>query len=78
MISDIISDILFNLDPMNTCCKENSTFDEYDRIACQIEDLELTTENVSEVFFNSFNVMLDEDLVKEIIKEIIKQIQELK
>ena len=74
MISDMISDILFNLDPMNTCCKENSAFDEYDRIAQQIEDLELTTENVSEAFFNSFDVMLTEDLVK----EIIKQIQELK
>ena len=72
----MISDILFNLDPMNTCCKENSAFDEYDSIAQQIEDLDLDSINVSElseVFFNSFNVMLKEDLVK----EIIKQIQEL-
>lgn len=26
----ILSDILYALDPANTCCKENETYDEYD------------------------------------------------
>jgi hypothetical protein len=33
-----ISKALFEADPMNTCCKENECFDEYDRIAEVIED----------------------------------------
>lgn len=28
-----ISRVLFDIDPMNTCCKENDCFDEYDRVA---------------------------------------------
>lgn len=28
-----ISKALFDTDPMNTCCKENDCFDEYDRVA---------------------------------------------
>lgn len=67
----MISEILFNLDPMNTCCKENGAYDEYDRIADQIANLtELTPENVSKIFFDSFNVLLTEDVVKEIILQI--------
>ena len=66
----MISEILFQLDPMNTCCKENNAYDEYDRIADQIADSDLTPENISKVFFDSFNVLLTEDLVKEIISRI--------
>lgn len=33
-----ISKALFETDPMNTCCKENDCFDEYDRIAEAVED----------------------------------------
>lgn len=66
----MISEILFNLDPMNTCCKENEAYDEYDRIAQQIADSDLTPENISKVFFDSFNVLLTEDSVKEIISHI--------
>jgi hypothetical protein len=28
-----ISKVLFETDPMNTCCKENDCFDEYDKVA---------------------------------------------
>ncbi len=31
-----ISRLLFDADPMNTCCKENDCFDEYDAIAADI------------------------------------------
>jgi hypothetical protein len=33
----MISQALFEFDPMNTCCKENQCFDEYDRIAEGVE-----------------------------------------
>jgi hypothetical protein len=33
----MISQALFEFDPMNTCCKENQCFDEYDRIAEVVE-----------------------------------------
>lgn len=55
-----ISKALFETDPMNTCCKENDCFDEYDSIAEAIaerlakgESLEqaLTVE-ISEWFFD--------------------------
>ena len=66
----MISEILFELDPMNTCCKENEVYDEYDRIADQIANSDLTPENVRKIFFDSFNVLLTEDLVEEIISRI--------
>ncbi|MBM7457241.1 hypothetical protein HNR62_003153 [Oceanisphaera litoralis] len=31
-----ISRLLFDADPMNTCCRENDCFDEYDAIAADI------------------------------------------
>jgi len=31
--ADMISRALFEFDPMNTCCKENDCFDEYDKVA---------------------------------------------
>lgn len=31
-----ISKALFETDPMNTCCKENDCFDEYDRVAAGV------------------------------------------
>lgn len=42
---------------MNTYCKENHAYDEYDIIADQIANLDLTPENVSKVFFDSFKVI---------------------
>lgn len=33
-----ISKVLFETDPMNTCCKENDCFDEYDHIAKMVEE----------------------------------------
>ena len=32
-----ISRALYEADPLNTCCKENESFDEYDHIANSIE-----------------------------------------
>ena len=35
--ADSISRALFEFDPMETCCKENDCFDDYDRIAESVE-----------------------------------------
>jgi hypothetical protein len=35
--AEMISRALFEFDPMNTCCKENDCFDEYDRIGEGVE-----------------------------------------
>lgn len=51
-----ISDALFHTDPMNTCCKENDCFDEYDRIA----------RGVSSQLLEGFN--LKEALVLELVE----------
>jgi hypothetical protein len=34
-----ISKALFETDPMNTCCKENDCFDEYDRVAEAVAEM---------------------------------------
>lgn len=36
LTTDQISRALFENDPMNTCCKENDCFDEYDRVAVDV------------------------------------------
>jgi len=36
LTADQISRTLFESDPMNTCCKENDCFDEYDRVAADV------------------------------------------
>jgi hypothetical protein len=55
-----ISNILFQNDPMGTCCKENDCFDEYDNIAHAIfhnlESGQPTTDAVSEALIEWFEV----------------------
>lgn len=45
---DQISQALFEVDPMNTCCKENSCFDEYDGIAESIRARLVTGDNLEQ------------------------------
>ena len=33
VLSEKLSQLLYTNDPMDTCCKENNAFDEYDRLA---------------------------------------------
>ncbi|MGO2135985.1 MAG: hypothetical protein ACTH3S_11215 [Marinobacter sp.] len=49
-----ISKALFDVDPMNTCCRENDCFDEYDYVA------EAVTERLAE------GLSLDHALVEEV------------
>lgn len=43
-----ISRALFETDPMNTGCKENDCFDEYDRVAIDIADRLAAGESIEE------------------------------
>ena len=43
-----ISQALFETDPMNTGCKENDCFDEYDRVASDIADSLAAGESIEE------------------------------
>lgn len=45
---DQISQALFEADPMNTCCKENGCFDEYDGIAEAIRARLVTGDNLEQ------------------------------
>lgn len=49
-----ISHLLFTADPMNTCCKENDGFDEYDKVA---EDI-LATLNEGDTLENAVSQTL--------------------
>lgn len=51
-----ISDFLFENDPMNTCCKENDAFDEYDFIASEIAECQNIGE-VKELFLEFFGAV---------------------
>ncbi|MBF7731117.1 hypothetical protein [Pseudomonas sp. N040] len=55
-----ISKILFDADPMGTCCKENDCFDEYDAIARaifqQLSSGRPADEAVSETLMDWFEV----------------------
>lgn len=67
-----LSEILFNQDPMNTCCKENQAYDEYDRIAQRIQDFVSKgvslKESIQITFRDSFGEELSEDILNKIIK----------
>lgn len=57
-LSSYLSEALYELDPANTCCKENKCFDEYDRIARSVINAESNgepfTEALPEVMITSF------------------------
>ncbi len=72
----LISQSLFELDPMNTCCKENDCFDEYDFVARHINkhtEQELSLENA---IYLSLVQLFDELSAKNVdVKEIAGLIQ---
>jgi hypothetical protein len=74
-----ISKALFEADPMNTCCKENDCYGEYDRVAEAIEDRlkegqslkQAFTTEISEWFFDGecFDTSRLEPAIKMLGKE---------
>lgn len=76
-----ISNVLYNMDPMNTCCKENDLRDEYDSEAFQIAgwyirgitDTASLKETIKSVFEYAFwDKCLKEQQIEEIANEISK------
>ena len=59
-----ISELLFELDPMMTCCKENDCFDEYDMVSKFI--MEDVNQGVSliDATKRAFHDLFDEDVSK--------------
>ena len=49
-----ISNVLFEADPMRTCCKENDCFDEYDSVALSIFEKISSGQPVSEAISQAF------------------------
>lgn len=71
---DTISRILFDIDPMGTCCKENSVTDEYDAVAIEIADYVNSgftlTYAIRTVFEEVFDEYLDDDTVVRILTKM--------
>lgn len=49
-----ISQVLFETDPMGTCCKENDCFDEYDSVALSIYEKISSGQPVGEAISQAF------------------------
>jgi hypothetical protein len=72
LTADHISRALFENDPMNTCCKENDCFDEYDRIAADVAESleggstlkEALAEAINEWFYNGEELPLGQSVVE--------------
>ena len=69
--SFVLANIMYDVDPGNTCCKENECTDEYDSIAAIIVDeldLGIPIETaISEVYVQFFNDEISESDLKIII-----------
>ena len=72
LTADQISRALFESDPMNTCCKENDCFDEYDRVAADVAQSleagstlkEALAEAINEWFYDGEDLPKSESVVE--------------
>lgn len=62
----LISQSLFELDPMNTCCKENDCFDEYDFVAKHIYKHTVQGLSLENAIYLSFVQLFDELSAKKV------------
>lgn len=62
----LISQSLFELDPMNTCCKENDCFDEYDFVAKHIAKHAQNGLSLENAIYLSLVQLFDESLAKKV------------
>lgn len=71
-----IAAVLFELDPMSTCCKENNCRDEYDRIALGITSKMKAGRTMEFALQDQFNFWfefnLDEHTISRLTHEIRK------
>ena len=68
--SDALSQLLYKLDPMNTCCVENKCLDEYDRVAEGINERidagQSIAAAVHDAFIDWFETAPDDSLIEKI------------
>jgi hypothetical protein len=57
-----ISELLFELDPMMTCCKENDCFDEYDMVSKFIMEDVNNGINIIDATKKAVHDLFDEDI----------------
>lgn len=71
-----ISQVLFEIDPMGTCCKENDCFDEYDSVAQSAFDKlsngQPIGEAISETLMDWFEV---ESIEPQVLANIVLALQ---
>ena len=78
LTADQISRALFENDPMNTCCKENDCFDEYDRIAADVAESleggaalkEALAEAINEWFYSGEELPMGQSVVEPTIERL--------
>lgn len=82
LLVGIISEALFEVDPMNTGCVENDLEDEYDYVAVDIyESVELDSDETESIYRDMrevfeehfFSFDLEEDILEEILVSIINK-----
>lgn len=74
-ISSKVSKYLYDEDPMNTCCKENEAYDEYDSIAVIIAD---EHSNNNEDYWGSlFDEMFGDIPGEDVLTRIVEIIEEV-
>lgn len=68
--SDTLSQLLYKLDPMNTCCVENECLNEYHRVAEGINERIDTGQSIAaavhDAFIDWFEAAPDDSLTEEI------------
>lgn len=74
-----LSEALYQLDPANTCCKENKCFDEYDRIARSVINAEIDgtpfSEALPEIMIASFGRdAFDHKTINTLSETVVKDI----
>lgn len=73
-----LNKMLFDLDPMNTCCKENDMFDEYQKIATNITGWLIRGCDVTDSVKSVFDAYWWEGcLSKEKLEQIVKETNEI-
>lgn len=71
-----LNEVLFELDPSNTCCVENGAYGEYDMVAARIDGLMLDEPNMtmSEAIELAFD-MYELEISKEDIASVVDRMK---
>lgn len=75
---EILAEILFELDPANTCCVENEAFDEYYFfVQTLLEQIDMCdTDTNKKYFFELFDMYFERNIKEETVLEIFRLFRE--